>query len=52
MIVVPKFENDISRIIEISNIIGLPISVKSEGRSYNLCKTIKPGRQLIPFASV
>jgi hypothetical protein len=49
MIIVPKFENDISRVLQISNIIGVPISVKSEGRSYNLCKTVNPGKHFAFF---
>ena len=44
MVVVPRFESDISRILQISNIVGVPISVRSEGRSYNLCKSVKPGK--------
>ena len=44
MVVVPKFESDISRILQISNIVGVPISVRSEGRSYNLCKSVKPSK--------
>ena len=44
MVVVPRFESDISRILQISNIVGVPISVRSEGRSYNLCKSVKPSK--------
>ena len=44
MIVVPKFKSDISRVLQISNIVGVPVSVRSEGRSYNLCKSVNPGK--------
>ena len=44
MIVVPKFKTDISRVLQISNIVGVPVSVRSEGRSYNLCKSVNPGK--------
>ena len=47
MIVVPKFESDISRILQISNIVGVPVSVRSEGRSYNLCQSVKPSKYTI-----
>ena len=47
MIVVPKFKSDISRVLQISNIVGVPVSVRSEGRSYNLCKSVKPGKYKI-----
>ena len=47
MIVVPKFESDISRILQISNIVGVPVSVRSEGRSYNLCQSVKPSKYFI-----
>ena len=43
MIVVPRVDEDISKIVQISTIVGVPISVTSEGRSYNLCKSVKPG---------
>ena len=43
MIVVPRSDEDVSKIVQISNIVGVPISVTSEGHSYNLCKTVKPG---------
>ena len=43
MIVVPRVDEDVSKIVQISTIVGVPISVTSEGRSYNLCKSVKPG---------
>ena len=49
MIVVPKFKSDISRVLQISNIVGVPVSVRSEGRSYNLCKSVKPGKYRINY---
>ena len=45
MIVVPRSDGDISKIVHISNIVGVPISVTSEGRSYNLCKSVKSGKE-------
>lgn len=44
MIVVPRSDDDISKIVQISTIVGVPISVTSEGRSYNLCKSVKSGK--------
>ena len=47
MIVVPRSDEDISKIVEISTIVGVPISVTSEGRSYNLCKHVNSGKTIV-----